>query len=149
MLKKLSTVISVAFLFAILFSVTAYAASNNDFSSLVNQANASIQAEIDKAVIDADKALDDLMSKIDATNLLLKQGRISKCEADGRIKNYKADFENLLQAISSRLIERTEGIVENLMQEAQRRNIKISKTYIAVNLAGRIYLVDPLRIVGN
>lgn len=148
MLKKLSVATIVALTLAVMFTVTAFACSN-DFTTILNQANASIQTEINKAVNDANNALNDLNKKIDTTNALLKLGLISKQEAAGRINNYQADFNNLLDAIAGRMISRTDGIVVNLLQEAQRRNIKVAVEYIQVNLAGHLYLVDPLRIVGN
>jgi peptidoglycan hydrolase CwlO-like protein len=148
MLKKISVASLVALTLAVMLSVTALACGN-DFTTILNQANASIQSEINKGINDANAALGDMNQKINSTNAQLKLGKISKQEAAGRIKNYQGDFDNLLNAIAGRMITRTDGIVVNLLQEAQRRNIKVTVEYIEVTLAGHVYLVDPLRIIGN
>lgn len=149
-MKKLSIAATIAFLFVIVFSVTAYAApGDNGFAAILDNANAQIQSRIDSAVADANNALSELQEKTNSANLQVQQGTLTQYEADNRIRNYNAEFENLLNAISSRLLSETDGIVVNVLQEAQRRGIQVSVSYIEVNLAGHIYLVDPLRIIGN
>lgn len=148
MLKRLPVALFLAVLLVCMFSAPAFAADKG-FGGILNQANATIQSLINKAVSDANVAKADLNRRIDYTNLLVKQRKISRCEADGRIMNYKADFKNQITALASRLIAETDRVVVAVTQEANRRGIKISVWYVEVNLGGYIFLVDPLRIVGN
>jgi hypothetical protein len=148
MLKKLSIVVTLALLFAAAITVTAYAAPN-DFSTVVDNANAAIASAIDNAIQDADQLLAQYQAKVDAVNYWNDRGWLSDREAKWRICQLKEDFEQDLDRIADRLIDKTNDIVNNVIQQARWYNIKISKTYISVTLAGHVYIVDPLRIVGN
>lgn len=148
MIRKLAIIPVVVLLVAAMFTVTALACDNS-FSGILYSANNQIQADINLAEANANNALTDLNSNVNHTNLLLKLGWISKTEAAGRIKNYQADFDNEIDSIAQQLIGDTNNIVSSVLREAAQRHITVSVSYVEVNLAGQVYLIDPLRIVGH
>jgi hypothetical protein len=148
MLKKLSLAFLAALLFTLLFAVTAYAAPDN-FQAVLAKANNAIDHEIDKAVAEADRVYDQYKADVAKVNWLLEHDCISPCTAKKRLAALSVEFGRDVDRIAARLIEKTERIVDDVIRQAKRRGIDIEKVYIKVVLAGRAYLVDPLRIVGN
>lgn len=149
MFRKATMAAVLAVVLVSMFTVTAYAAGGTDFQTVVDQANAKIDNEINKAVYEANQAVACRDAKINYTLYLQKRGFISWNEANGRIMNYRADLNNYVRAIGSRLIARTDAIALGVIQEARRYGITVVCTYVEVNLAGQTFLIDPLRIVGN
>lgn len=128
------------FIFAlVLLSPSAYAYDNADMDKvikLVEKTNLEIAAEIDKAIIDADKLhskyLEDLVKAEDedAANELTKE--------------YEEDLANLIND----LVEETNELSAKTIEEAAELGITVICTWQYVEIGGVGVWIDPLRVVG-
>lgn len=128
------------FIFAlVLLSPSAYAYDNADMDKvikLVEKTNLEIAAEIDKAIIDADKLhskyLEDLVKAEDedAANELTEE--------------YEEDLANLIND----LVEETNELSAKTIEEAAELGITVICTWQYVEIGGVGVWIDPLRVVG-
>jgi len=88
---------------------------------------------------DGDSKTIEMMDKTDAKIY----AEIEK--AVGKVDKENADLDKIIEA----LIEKTEKIADKMVEKAAKDGVLVEKTYIEVEIGGRIVLVDPLRVVGN
>lgn len=148
MLSRLTMVVSLALVLTLLFSATAYAADDGILNSAV-KVNNCIDREIEKAVGLADKAFNVYKANVDTINQLFLEGLISQEDATDQINACKARFDFQISLIVRTLVIQTESQANALVRAAYNNDIIIVKEYIEVNIAGSIYMIDPLRIVGH
>jgi len=128
------------FIFAlVLLSPSVYAYNNADLDEvikLVEKTNLKIAAEIDKAIIDADK----LQEKY------LKDMAKAKDEyvANQLTKEYEEDLANLIND----LVEETNDLSAKTIDKAAELGVTVVCTWQYVEIGGVGVWIDPLHVVG-
>ena len=96
--------------------------------------------------ISTETASEVILKKVDKTNeFVYKSIEIAVKQAEIAVLNEtdSEDLDVIIDKIIEKLLEKTENKVDRLIEDAADENIIIEKTYIEVEIAGRIVLVDP------
>lgn len=133
--------------------------ANSDVSIIldkIDMANLQIQDLVDKAV--------SLASEInikEANDISKLEGEKAVLQADSRrLKEHPEELARIIDKISSciqeanyavikimeDLIDVTDKIADNMIEEAAKYGIIVTKTYVPITVDGVIYLVDPLHV---
>lgn len=144
------TLISLLFvvILALSFSMPAFAA-NASVTKLVEQANKNIDQLIAKAEARADQCYATYQSRVNVEKALLAKNASLKAVVNDRIKQYTNEYHLQLDDIGNNLIRDAYNKVLDLYNATLRSQVDFACEYIPVQLGDRIYMVDPLRIVGR
>lgn len=148
MKTKLTLMAVLVCVFAAAFSSGAYAAGGGVLTG-VKKVNAVMDNEIRTAIYQADAAFAKYMDRVDGVTSRYEKGALTWDEAVLEIQQCEAWYDDRIQKIVGRLYAQTEHQADAMVLAAGNNGVEIVKEYVEIHIAGNVYLVDPLRIVGH
>jgi hypothetical protein len=139
MKKRLTVVLLATLVLAALIGATANAASAQ---AIVNDANASISQEIDKALDQADRATAVYEASVAALKYAGKSGAVLLKLAD-------SVYDAALDKIGDQLVAKTDKIAQKAIAQCAKLGVTVECRYTPVTLGDHVVYVDPLVIIGH
>ena len=152
-MKKILGSLMCALLLTFMFSNTVSAAqlSSEDIVNLVNQSNYSIEQEINRAQAQANilsRKYDTIRSQYEEVGQVLSINNQADTFNTQLFEENKSSYDEELDRIVNRLIQRTNDIASNTIRIAAENGYTVICEMVEVQVGDRVVLVDPLRVTG-
>jgi ribosomal protein L18E len=129
------------------------AVTSSDITNILDKiemTNVQIQDLIDKALVKTSGITIQLANE---TSILedqkLNANPVDIGKINAEIKNFNQEANDQIAIIMNQLIEETDKIAKDMTIEAATYGIIVINEYVPYKINGIVYLVDPLRVVGE
>ncbi|ACR80488.1 MULTISPECIES: hypothetical protein [Kosmotoga] len=137
MKRRLLVIIAIATLLVSFSSVT-FADSYDLVIRMVDQANATIETMIEKAIIAANKITEAYDNAVEAAG-----------DNEELIAKLTDAYNKAIQKLGQSLVSSTSAISESVIRTAAIFGVKVECYPVEVVLGNQVFIVDPLRVIDD